>query len=64
MQYTDNFSAVKFEKCHHKKYIFSPWRGGSNEHPQSMFWIRNKDQRVNGPVNDQLRSAAYTNEHV
>ena len=27
-----------------------PRRGGSNEHPQSMFWIKNKKSRY-APVN-------------
>ena len=39
-----------------------PRREGSNEYPQSMFWIKNNNQRTNGPVNAHLRSAAYTGQ--
>ena len=39
-------------------------QGGSREYPRSMSWIKNKNQRTNGPVNAHLRSAAYTNKHV
>ena len=30
----------------------------------NLFWIKNENQRTNGPVNAHLRSAAYTNKHV
>ena len=57
MQYTANFSIAKIEIFHWKNFdifvIFAhnidcgytlepPCRGGSNEYPQSMFWIKNK----------------------
>ena len=31
-----------------------PQQGGSNEYPQSLFWIKNMNQRTNGPVNAHL----------
>ena len=37
-----------------------PRRGSSNEYPQSMFWIKNKNKRTNGPVNAHLRPERYT----
>ena len=33
-----------------------PRQGDSNQHPQSIFWSKNKNQRTNGPVNAHLRS--------
>ena len=57
IQYTEIFSAVKMENFPRKKIdIFNnfaqnmhcgytlepPRRGGSNEYPQCMFWIKNK----------------------
>ena len=62
MQYTDFFSAVKIENFIGKIIdvlnIFAqnidfgytlepPQRGGSNEYPQSLFWIRNTKNRYN-----------------
>ena len=39
----------------HCGYMLEPYRqGGSNEYPQYMFWIKNKNQRTNGPVNAHL----------
>ena len=60
MQYTEIFEAVKNENFQWKFLdiflIFAqnidcgytlepPWRGGSNEYPQSMFWSKNKKNR-------------------
>ena len=60
MQYTEIFSVVKIENFQYKIFniflIFAqnidcgytlepPRRGGSNEHPQSMFWSKNKKNR-------------------
>ena len=60
MQYTDFFSAVKIQNFIGKILMFffifaqnidrgytlePPRRGGSNEYPQSMFWIKNKKNR-------------------
>ena len=79
MQCIEIFSAVKTENFQWKFfYIFLIFaqnkdcgytlepsrRGSSNEYPQFMFWVKNKNQRTNGPVNAHLRSAAYTNKHV
>ena len=56
----NNFRALKFENFQVKKFdiflIFAqnidcgyklepPYRGGSNEYPQSMFWSKNKKNR-------------------
>ena len=64
MQYTQIFSAVKIENFNRKKndvfnisaqnidcgYTFEPpQRGGSNEYPQSMFWIKIKENRYTPP---------------
>ena len=61
MQYTEIFSPVKIENFHGNIfYIFlifaqnidcgytlePPQRGGSNEYPQSMFWSKNKKNRL------------------
>ena len=69
MQYTENFFRCKIKNFQLKNFdillIFAqnidfwytldpPWRGGSNEYPQSMFWSKNKNQRTNGPVNAHL----------
>ena len=32
-----------------------PHRGGSNVHPQSMFWSKNKNQGTIGPENAHLK---------
>ena len=68
MQYTENFFKSKNRKFYCKKFdvfnIFAqnidygytlepPRRGGSNEYPQSMFWIQNNENR-NTPVNPIL----------
>ena len=60
MQYTEIFKVVKNGNFHQKNFdiflIFAqnidcgytlkpPRRGGSNEHPQSMFWSKNKKNR-------------------
>ena len=57
MQYTEIFKAVKNENFLWKFLdIFAqnidcgytlepPWRGGSNEYPQTMFWSKNKKNR-------------------
>ena len=60
MQYTENFFSCKNLKFHWKNFdifnIFAqnidcgytlepPRRGGSNEYPQCMFWIKNKKIR-------------------
>ena len=59
MQYTENFLVLKKKIFTGKFLIFSyfyqniycgytlepPWRGGSNEYPQSMFWSKNKKNR-------------------
>ena len=47
-----------------KSLIVGTRRGGSNMNTQSMFWIKNKNQRTNGPVNAHLRSKIYTNKFV
>ena len=60
MQYTEIFSALKIENVQLKNFdiflIFAqnidcghtlepPCEGGSNKHPQSMFWSKNKKIR-------------------
>ena len=69
-QFTDFFSYVKNENFQSKIFdiflIFAQnidcgytlelsRRGGSNEYPQSMFWIKNKNQRTIGPENAHLK---------
>ena len=60
MQYTENFIDVKIKKVQMKnfdidildqnrdcRYTLEPPRsGGSNEYPQSMFWIQNKKKGI------------------
>ena len=68
MQYTENVLVVKNENFHWNNFdiflIFAqnidcgytlqlPRRGGSNEYPQSMFWIKNKKNRYT-PANPTL----------
>ena len=65
MRYTEIFKAVKNENFQWKFLdiflIFAqnidcgytlepPWRGGSNEYPQSMFWSKNKKNRYTLPT--------------
>ena len=64
MQYTEIFSALKIENFIGKILNFNiaaqnihcgytlelPRRGGSNEYPQCMFWIKNKKIRYS-PAN-------------
>ena len=60
MRYTEIFKVVKNEDLQQKLFdiflIFAqnidcgymldpPWRDGSNEYPQSMFWSKNKKNR-------------------
>ena len=54
MQYTEIFSAdfirkkkediflIFAQNIDHGYTLEPPWRGGSNEYPQSMFWTKNK----------------------
>ena len=36
-----------------------PRRGGSNDYPQCMFWIKSKNKRTNGHINAHLRPEIY-----
>ena len=73
MQYTEFFFVVKNLKIHENFfYIFlifaqnvdcgytleRPRRGGSNEYPQSMFWIKNKKNRYT-PANPSFILSSY-----
>ena len=63
MQYTEIWFFIVlfyFAQNIYRGYTLEPPRlGGSNEKPQTMFWIKNKNKRTNGPVNAHLRTGIY-----